>query len=56
MMHYLSTENNLLKLRCRSLENAYQDEQKKYQRGKPLEFNLRATEDGKVVFCSPKKI
>jgi hypothetical protein len=55
-MHHLSTENILLKLRCQGLENALLNEQKKRQRGKPLAFNLPASEDGNAVFYSPKKV
>jgi hypothetical protein len=56
-MHHLSTENRLLKLRCDGLEKALQNEKKKRQRGKPLQFQLQAPEDdGGAVFYSPHKI
>jgi hypothetical protein len=55
-MHYLSTENILLKLRCEGLENALQNKQKKRKRGKPLISDFRAPEDGYAVFYSPKRI
>jgi hypothetical protein len=55
-MHHLSTENILLKLRCDGLETALQNENKKRQRGKPLQFQLQAPEDGGAVFYSPHKI
>ena len=55
IMH-LSTENILVKLRCTGLENALQNEQKKRQRGKPLQLQLQAPEDGNAIFYSPKKI
>ncbi|CEL07079.1 hypothetical protein ASPCAL10244 [Aspergillus calidoustus] len=55
-MHHLSTENILLKLRCEGLETALQNEKKKRQRGKPLQLQLQAPEDGGAVFYSPQKI
>ncbi|EAW23183.1 uncharacterized protein NFIA_018840 [Aspergillus fischeri NRRL 181] len=55
MMH-LSTENILLKLRCTGLENALRNEQKKRQRGKPLQLQLQAPEDGNAIFYSLKKV
>jgi hypothetical protein len=55
-MMSLSTQNILLKLQCAGLERALQNEQKKRQRGKPLQLELRAPEDGNAIFYSPKKI
>lgn len=55
-MHNLSTENILLKLRCQGLERALLHEKKKRQRGKPLQFQLQAPEDGNAVFYSPNKV
>lgn len=55
MMHLL-TENILLKLRYTGLENALVNEQKKRNRGKPLQLELRALEDSNVIFYSPNKI
>ncbi|CEL05785.1 hypothetical protein ASPCAL06900 [Aspergillus calidoustus] len=55
-MHHLSTENIILKLRCQGLESALQNEKKKRQRGKPLQFELAAPENGGVVFYSPQKV
>jgi hypothetical protein len=53
---HLSTENILVNLRCTGLENALRNEQKKQQRGKPLQLQLQAPEDGNAIFYSPKKI
>ena len=55
-MHHLATENIILNLRCKGLEEALENEKKKRQRGKPLLFELRAPEDGYAVFYSPRKI
>lgn len=55
-MHNLSTENILLKLQCEGLQIALQNEKKKRQRGKPLQFQLKASDDGGAVFYSPQKI
>jgi hypothetical protein len=55
-MHHLSTENILLKLRCQGLESALQNEKKKRQRGKALQFNIPPPENGGAVFYSPKKV
>jgi hypothetical protein len=48
----LSTENILLKLRCKGLEKAIMKKQKKGNRGKALMSELRAPEDGGAVFYS----
>jgi hypothetical protein len=55
-MHHLSTENIILKLRCQGLESALQNEKKKRQRGKPLQFELAPPENGGAVFYSPRKV
>ncbi|KAG2000747.1 hypothetical protein GB937_010877, partial [Aspergillus fischeri] len=52
---HLSTENILVKTRCKGLENALRNEQKRRQRGKPLQLQLQAPEDGNAIFYSPKK-
>jgi hypothetical protein len=52
----LSTENVLLKLQVQGLENALKIEQKRRQRAKPLQFELRAPEDGMAIFYSPNKV
>jgi hypothetical protein len=53
---HLSTENNLLELRCTGLENALQNDQKKRQRGESLQLQLQALEDGNTVVFNSKKI
>lgn len=55
-MHHLSTENILLKLRCQGLESALQNEKKKRQRGKALQFDIPPPENGGAVFYSPRKV
>lgn len=55
-MHHLSTENIILKLCCQGLETALQNEKKKRQHGKPLQFELAAPETGGAVFYSPQKV
>ncbi len=55
-MHHLATQNIILKLRCDGLENALENKKKKWQRAKPLLFELWAPEDGYAVFYSLKKI
>jgi hypothetical protein len=55
-MHHLSTEKDLLKLRCQGLESALQDEKKKHQRGKALQFDILPPENGGAVFYSPRKV
>lgn len=55
-MHHLSIENIILKLRCQGLEIALQNKKKKRQRGKPLQFQLAAPEDGSAIFYSSNKI
>lgn len=55
-MHHLSTENIMLKSRCKGLEEALLNEKKRRQRGKPLAFQLQAPESGNAVFYSPRKI
>ena len=52
----LSTENILLKLRCKGLEKAIMKKEKKGNRGKALMSELRAPEDGGAVFYSPSKV
>jgi hypothetical protein len=51
----LSTENILLKLRCKGLEKVIMKKEKKGNRGKALMSELRASEDGDAVFYSPSK-
>jgi pyruvate/2-oxoglutarate dehydrogenase complex dihydrolipoamide acyltransferase (E2) component len=55
-LHHLSTENIMLKSRCKGLEEALANEKKRRQRGKPLALQLQAPESGNAVFYSPKKI
>jgi hypothetical protein len=52
----LSTENILLKLRCKGLEKAIMKKQKKGNRGKALMSELRAPENGGAIFYSPSKV
>jgi hypothetical protein len=52
----LSTENILLKLRCKGLEKAIIKKEKKGNRGKALMSELRASENGDTVFYSPSKV
>jgi hypothetical protein len=49
----LSTENILLQLRCKGLEDALVNEKKRRKRGKPLLLEL---DDGGGVFYSPSKV
>ncbi|CBF80652.1 hypothetical protein AN8487.2 [Aspergillus nidulans FGSC A4] len=51
-----STKNILLKLQCKGLQIALQNKKKKRQRGKPLQFQLKASDNGGAVFYSPQKI
>src|ERR1700744_6490891 len=53
---HLAAENVLLKSQIQGLEKALDHEKKRRQRGKPLQFELRAPEDGMAIFYSPKKI
>jgi hypothetical protein len=52
----LSTENILLKLRCKGLEKVIIKKEKKDNRGKALMSELRASENGGAVFYSPSKV
>jgi len=56
MVHHLTTENTLLKMQVRGLEKALELEQKRRQRSKPLQFELRAPEDGMAIFYRPSKV
>jgi hypothetical protein len=55
-MMALSTENILLKLRCKGLETALVNEKKRRQRGKPLLLDQDALQDGGAIFYSPNKV
>ena len=52
----LSTENILLKMRCKGLENAVLLDQKRRNRSKPLFSDLPSVEDGGAIFYSPNKV
>jgi hypothetical protein len=53
---HLLAENSLLKSQIQGLEKSLSLEQKRRQRGKPLQFELRAPEDGMAIFYSPNKV
>ena len=55
-INHLTTECVLLKLQVKGLENALFIEQKRRQRSKPLDLELRAPEDGMAIFYSPNKV
>ena len=55
-IQYLATKNILLKLQVQGFEKALDLEQKRRQRAKPLQFELRTPEDGMAIFYSPNKV
>ncbi|KAF2174339.1 hypothetical protein K469DRAFT_801916 [Zopfia rhizophila CBS 207.26] len=55
-VNHVTTENVLLKLQVRGLENTLFIEQKRRQHSKPLDLELRAPEDGIAIFYSPNKV
>jgi hypothetical protein len=54
-IHHLSTENIMLKARCKDLENALAIEKKRQQREKSPIFQSQTPESGNTVFYSPRK-